>query len=236
MSVNGWRVADSDMHVMEPADLWERYIAPGVAPRGADRALRAAPRHAGAREGHSLTRVGRGEAELRRDRRLEARTDYALAASEARLWDPKSQLAAMDDEGLDVAVLFPSRGLFVLGLDTTEQVGPDGLEPALAAAIARAYNDWLHDFCGEEPTRLFGAGLLAPHDVDLAVDEVQRCVETLGFATVFMLPGLVNGRAWHDPAYDPIWPECERLGVPSASTAAARTTSGPTTRSSSTTS
>ena len=27
MSANGWRVADSDMHVMEPPDLWERYIA-----------------------------------------------------------------------------------------------------------------------------------------------------------------------------------------------------------------
>ncbi len=29
-----------------------------------------------------------------------------------------------------------------------------------------------------------------------------------------MHPGLVNGRPWHDPAYDPIWRECERLGVP----------------------
>ena len=28
MSVNGWRVADSDMHLMEPADLWTRYIDP----------------------------------------------------------------------------------------------------------------------------------------------------------------------------------------------------------------
>ena len=43
---------------------------------------------------------------------------------------------------------------------------------------------------------------------------MHRCIETLGFATVFMLPGLVNGRAWHDPAYDPIWRACEQLGVP----------------------
>ena len=38
MSANGWRVADSDMHVMEPPDLWERYIAAGVASHGAGRA------------------------------------------------------------------------------------------------------------------------------------------------------------------------------------------------------
>jgi len=31
-----------------------------------------------------------------------------------------------------MAVLYPSRGLFVLGLDSVEQVGPDGLEPEYA--------------------------------------------------------------------------------------------------------
>ena len=86
-----------------------------------------------------------------------------------------------------MAVLFPSRGLFVLGLDHVDQVGPDGLEGDYAAAIARAYNDWLRDFCSEDPNRLFGAGLLAPHDANLAAEEVDRCVEELGFKTVFMI-------------------------------------------------
>ena len=35
---NGWRIADSDMHVMEPPDLWERYI---------DRRSGATPRRSG---------------------------------------------------------------------------------------------------------------------------------------------------------------------------------------------
>lgn len=37
MAKNGFRVFDSDMHIMEPPDLWERYIAPEfrpIAPRG----------------------------------------------------------------------------------------------------------------------------------------------------------------------------------------------------------
>ena len=37
MAKNGYRVFDSDMHIMEPADLWQRYIAPefrSIAPRG----------------------------------------------------------------------------------------------------------------------------------------------------------------------------------------------------------
>ena len=77
--------------------------------------------------------------------------DDVYAASEAAGWDAASQVAAMDAEGLDMAVLYPSRGLFVLGLDSVEQVGPDGLEPEYATAIARAYNNWMKDFCDVAP-------------------------------------------------------------------------------------
>jgi uncharacterized protein len=120
----------------------------------------------------------------------------------------------MDREGLDRAVLFPSRGLFVLGLDSVQMMGTDGLEPDFAAAIARAYNDWLHDFCSESPQRMFGAAMVAPHDVDRAVREARRCVEELGFKAVFLAPGCIDRRPWHHPIYDPLWAECERLGVP----------------------
>ena len=37
MAKNGFKVFDSDMHIMEPPDLWQRYIAPefrSIAPRG----------------------------------------------------------------------------------------------------------------------------------------------------------------------------------------------------------
>ncbi len=213
MSINGLRVADSDMHVMEPADLWTRYIAPewrhaapvGMAELHRDMRVRV--------KGTVLTRVAPAKPSFDVTVGWKPHQDSAYGAAEASQWDPASQLGAMDAEGLDVAVLFPSRGLFVLGLDSTEQVGAEGLEPALAAAIARAYNDWLHEFCQADPSRLLGAGLLAPHDVDLAVAEIGRCVDDLGFKTVFVHPGLVRRRPWHDPAYDPIWAECERRGI-----------------------
>ncbi len=213
MGVNGWKVADSDMHVFEPPDLWQRYIAPEwhhAAPIGLSELRRDMRVRV---KDHSLTRMGRAKANFAETVGWTSDADTALAPSEEKLWDPASQLDAMDAEGVDVAVLFPSRGLFVLGLDTTTHVGPQGLEPDLAAAIARAYNDWMHDYCGASD-RLLGAGLLAPHHIDAAVDEVRRCVEELGFVTVMLHPGLVEGRPWHDPAYDPVWRECERLNVP----------------------
>ena len=53
MAKGGFRVMDSDMHVVEPADLWERYIAPafrGRAPQG----LRRHPRDLGVRVGGNV--------------------------------------------------------------------------------------------------------------------------------------------------------------------------------------
>ena len=168
MTSKGLRVADSDMHVLEPPDLWQRYIDP-------------AWKHA----------APVGLTELRRDMRVKVKSsvvlrigtvrpqrgdaagpwstvqDEAFAEAERRGWDAVSQLEAMDREGLDVAVLFPSRGLFVLGLDVPQVMGIDGLEPDFAAAIARAYNDWLRDFCAHAPERMLGAGMVAPHDVEI---------------------------------------------------------------------
>ncbi len=231
MSLEGRVVADSDLHVMEPPDLWQRYIDPvfrHAAPVGLSEwkrdmrvrvknrvllrggPVRPMPQQAGA--------AGAQRAEGERSQRTGWRDEHdsIYAAAEARGWDAASQLQAMDAEGLDLAVLFPSRGLFVLGLDSVEMMGSDGLEPDFAAAIARAYNDWLHEFCAHAPERMFGAAMVAPHDVDAAVAEARRCVEELRFRAVFLSPGCINRRPWHHPVYDPLWAELERLGVPLA--------------------
>ena len=216
MAKNGFRVADSDMHIFEPADLWQRYIDPAyrhAAPVGLTemrRDMRVQVKSA------VLLRAGAVRPVAQTGDAWRADYDSAYAYSESKGWNPSSQLEAMDQEGLDLAVLFPTRGLFVLGIDTPQMVGADGLEPNFAAAIARAYNDWLHDFCRERPERLFGAGMVAPHDVGTAVAEARRCVEQLGFKSIFLSPGCVNRRPWHHPAYDPLWAECERLNIPVA--------------------
>ena len=218
MSLRDHVICDSDLHVMEPPDLWERYIEPEYA-HAAPRGLSEIQRDMRVKvKNHVMLRLGSV-----RPMRIEGRKtgwreehDNVYADSEAAGWDAASQVAAMDAEGLDMAVLYPSRGLFVLGLDSVEQVGPDGLEPEYATAIARAYNNWMKDFCDVAPTRMFGAGMVAPHDVDGAVIEARRCVEELGFKAIFLAPATVNRRPWHHPAYDPLWAEVERLDVPIA--------------------
>ena len=109
----------------------------------------------------------------------------------------------MDIEGIDVAVLYPTRGLQVLA--------EPNMEPQFAAALARAYNDWLCDFCEKNPDRLLGAGMVSPFDIDEAVVEVKRCVKELGFRAIFMRSNITNGRNWHDDYYEPLWSLLEEL-------------------------
>jgi predicted TIM-barrel fold metal-dependent hydrolase len=214
MTPDGLQVVDSDMHVLEPPDLWQRYIDPAfrhVAPVG----LAEMPRDMRVRvKSHVMLRLGAVRPLAKGGAAWSSEQDRVFADAERRGWDAGSQKAAMDAEGLDLAVMFPSRGLFVLGLDLPQVVGLDGLEPEFAAAIARAYNDWLHDFCSQHPDRLLGAAMVAPHDVSSAVAETRRAVETLGMKAIFLAPGCVGRRPWHDRYYDPLWAECERLGIP----------------------
>jgi predicted TIM-barrel fold metal-dependent hydrolase len=218
MSLRDHVICDSDLHVMEPPDLWQRYMEPAYA-HAAPVGLMEIQRDMRVKvKNHVMLRLGGVRPQHVEGRKTGWREEHdnVYAASEAAGWDAASQVAAMDAEGLDMAVLYPSRGLFVLGLDSVEQAGPDGLEPEYATAIARAYNNWMKDFCDVAPARMFGAGMVAPHDVDGAVIEARRCVEELGFKAIFLAPATVNRRPWHHPAYDPLWAEVERLDVPIA--------------------
>jgi len=217
MAHGGFKVIDSDMHVIEPPDLWQRYIDPAfkpIAPYGTNSTPRDISCYVGNRSAYRLEAIKPWVGPIV-SHTAPLEKDYEFA--QRRGFDPVSQLEAMEREGIDVAVLYPSRGLFVLGFDSAETVGEsEGLEPRFAAAIARAYNDWLHDFCAADRKRLLAAAMIAPHDVPSAVDETRRCVEQLGFKSILLLPGLVNRKPWHHRDYDPLWASCEQLGIPVA--------------------
>jgi len=209
---HGFRVLDSDLHTMEPDALWERYLDPrfrAFAPTFVRRAENA--------PNQPIIRIGDLEigemskrprtAAVGQDlhRRAFARHPH-YAVAHARGYDPESHLAAMDIEGIDVAVLYGTRGRQVLM--------HDDLDPAVAAALARAHNDWTRDFCGGSPDRLKFAAQVAFHDVGLAAQEARRAVRELGAVAVVGNPNPVRGRHVHDPELEPLWDAIEELGVP----------------------
>jgi predicted TIM-barrel fold metal-dependent hydrolase len=117
-------------------------------------------------------------------------------------WVAAKRLADMDEDGIDVAVLYPTNMLGVA----------DDVE--LFAIACRAYNDWMHDYCSTDPTRLVGVGVVPLQDIDRACAEARRCVHELGLRALMIRPAPYVGTAkLHDRVYDPFWREACDLGV-----------------------
>ena len=115
MAKDGFKVIDSDMHVMEPADLWQTYISPefrDLAPVGAEEYfMDLRLKHDGrviARNQDNFADEGDMYVELAK---RYGRFDEFLSFQD-RGWGPDTQVEAMDAEGIDLALLFPSMGLF----------------------------------------------------------------------------------------------------------------------------
>ena len=117
MAKAGFKVFDSDMHVMEPPDLWQRYIEPEFkeyAPIGLTsknlRELRMT--HSDGRPwGHNPSRDKNRPPDGGKNFE---RTQLVYQYYSDHGWSSKVQLEAMDVEGIDVAVLYPTRGLIAL--------------------------------------------------------------------------------------------------------------------------
>lgn len=196
----GLIVVDADRHVIEPANLWQEYMPAGYRDKapGWD--------HSAPRGGHfQFAGVPIPEPEWVADRTKLFQSDR-FAEAESRGYDVPSHFAAMEKEGIDIAILFPSRGLLVPGVT--------GVDPALIMIAAKAYNNWLSDFCSEGRQRLFGVGMLDLRDVDAAKAEAVRCVEELGFVGLFLRPNVVEGRPLFDEKYESLWATIADLGVP----------------------
>ncbi len=200
--MNGsFRVIDADRHIIEPADLWDRYLdgpfrgrvtADGERRLVDGRPVMAAP------AGHPLDQK---LAASRQDLYKEVFADAVTSG-----FDAASNVRDMDREGVDVAVHFPSTGLHIMWLD--------GMDPQLSTAICRAYNNWIADFCSYDPVRLKGIGVVALHDVALAVEEIRRAVRELGLVGVTLRPNPLDGKILSDPSRSPIYETLSDLGIP----------------------
>lgn len=203
MARQGFRWIDSDMHLAEPGDLWRDYIDPAFRDMYRQytrtdehfNSLLQAPFEIGGEVGgreRQTTQI--------KDRRFQ---DYApYVAEDGKQIKPDGQLRAMDTEGIDVAVLFPTTG------GRAWRDAP----PEVAMAVSRAYNDWLYAFCQHDPSRLKVNALVPIGDVRAAVAEIERAATRLG--AVGVSPGSSRRDVRLDnPIYEPIWEAAEHFNV-----------------------
>lgn len=114
----------------------------------------------------------------------------------------EQRLAAMDQAGVDVAVLSIS--------GPGVQIEPD---PAKATKLAGQANDELAAEIQKQPARYRGFAHLAMQEPAAAADELERCVTDLGFAGA-MVNGHTNGVYLDDPRYEPFWERMQALDTP----------------------
>ena len=213
MNKKGFVVFDSDSHVVEPPALWEKYLEPEYRTLGRHALWREEgklgsylkvngkvfrdsgnsniPRHAIWRPGMTWDKVGE----------LDASRRHPPTAGAS---DPVARLRDMDAMGVDQAFLYPT--WFAEGFDLVE-------DPDIAWALARAYNNWIADFCNAAPERLFAAAILPLQNMDYALEELRRVAALPCFRGAFFRPLFVEGRYSTHPYYDPLWAELELLGM-----------------------
>ena len=196
-------VIDADGHVLEPFSLWDDYMDPQYRERapklvkdkdGKERLL-LEDRILGSRAGFGgIGGVGARQGVVAADA-----MDYKDGRKGG--FDPHARIPDMDLDGIDAAFLYPSLGLFAGAVS----------DPAFAAAMCRAYNRWLADYCKPYPDRLFGIAMLPMQSIDAAIQEMRFARKELGFRGGFLRPNPYNDRKLHDPDYEPFWTAAEEL-------------------------
>lgn len=166
------RIFDADAHVVEPFELFGDWVTPGTLPVDLP---------------GTTPMVPCGDASRVADQ-LESR------------FDALSYLRAMDVEGIDACVLYPSQGLFA------------PFQPQLSAAesarACRAYNDWIAQYCSASPSRLFGSAVVPLADPTAAADETHRAA-SMGLVAVLVRPNYLYARNLGDAAYDTLYTAME---------------------------
>jgi predicted TIM-barrel fold metal-dependent hydrolase len=199
-----YNVVDADGHILEPLDLWDKYMDPAFRDR--------APRIVTGENGKQCLVmdehvVGNNQRGIGGIGGVGARQGVVSADAmeyqdgKPGGFDPHKRIPDMDADGIDAAFLYPSLGLFSGAIH----------DPQLAAAVCRGYNRWLADYCKPYPDRLFGVAMLPMQEVELAIAEMRFAKKELGFKGGFIRPNPYNNKMINHPDYEPFWAAAEDL-------------------------
>jgi len=118
---NGFRIFDGNRHVIEPADLWQK---------GLEEPARSRAAVATGAAGASV--MGRPVSRPRFDFLSAEAYRACFASAIAAGFGSEANLADMDREGTDAALMFPTAGMYA--------VWADHLDAETSTALCRAYN------------------------------------------------------------------------------------------------
>lgn len=207
MGYADFTVVDADGHVTEPWSLYAEYTEEPYRERA--RTLVARGNEIGAVA--ALNELATGRHWRSRTRPLGAAEPWEITpafkmgnngrhdrARPRAGEDPHPTVQDLDELGIDVYTGFPTRATSLCG------VGDAKFE----AALVRAYNTWMRDFCAPYPRRLKGAAVVPLLDTDLMVAEVERLAKEDWVVGVVTMGHYGNFQADH-PRWYPLYEACQ---------------------------
>jgi uncharacterized protein len=225
-------VIDCDGHILEPPDLWEKYIDPKYRDRamgirvGDDgfefleidrkRAKMTSPGLLGSLGGMGKKvddarklreRAMKGDLKPEEVRGLAPKPeDTYLKGAAFGTMDMKERLKLLDQEQMAKAILYPTIGLLWEA---------ELFDAELSGAYCRAYNRWIADFCRDSGGRLLPIAHLSLGDPAEAARELERAVKD-GCKGAFVCPFTITRVPHGDAAHDRVFAVAQDLDVPFA--------------------
>ncbi len=119
-----------------------------------------------------------------------------------RLTDPDLRLEDQARDGVQAEVLYGILGAS-MRLNDDEA----------ATEMLRIYNEWLADFGRTHPERYAPLACIPSHDIDAAVDEVQR-VARAGVVRGLEIANRIGMKPLYDPWWNPLWDVAAETRLP----------------------
>ncbi len=197
------QVIDSDGHLHEPFDLFERYMEKefySMRPRIVD--LRDEARDTGRWlvEGRLVPRLPFTKGVGGGGFRYQTPRHEQMKAKDNSLDDIEGRLLDMDRMEIDFQIVYPTALVWAFDLENKE----------LAAAVCRAYNDYVAEQCAKAPKRLGAVALVPIQDPAAATTEARRAVQKLGLNGV-VIPGIVGNTPLHAKEFVPFFETMNEL-------------------------
>jgi predicted TIM-barrel fold metal-dependent hydrolase len=193
----------SDSHIIEPPDLWTDRVPEHLADR--------CPRVVRLEDGdwwfvdgvRTMSFLGIQTGDRFEKDATELRVSGQFAEVRPAAYDPAAYLAENETDGIWGSVLYPSEGLVIFRVPSTEVVD----------ATTRAYNDWLAEFCRHDRSRLKGLAMVNVDDPVAGAAELTRCRE-IGLCGALISVAPPAGRSYANPEYEVLWATAEDLDMP----------------------
>jgi predicted TIM-barrel fold metal-dependent hydrolase len=203
---------DADGHVLEPPDLWSRYLEPKYRPRALtirkdDHGLEYMEIDG---QPSKLIRNGTPAALAAMDRiggiAYERERTGLLYVDQAPLgaMDPRERLQRLDVENIERAFLYPTLGVLWVAECEDED---------LTQAYLRAYNRWIVDFCADSGGRLIPIAQLSLGDPEAAERELRRAAKD-GVKGVWVPPFTWTRKPLGHFDHHPVFAAAQQLGLP----------------------